>query len=248
MTTTTSPYPGLISLTDPRAGATEEYRILRTNLQFMGIENKISKIVVTSTQPGEGKTTVSSNLGVVIAQAGKKVLIVDCDLRRPAIHPVFHEKLSPGLTNFFTQETNDITSIVKKTKVPGLDIVTSGPLPPNPSELLASIRMKIFIDEASKQYDFVIIDSPPSGAFADASMLSKITDGVLYVCSSGHVKRDYIKRATDNFKKINAKILGIVVNKVSKKTLSYNYGYYAYYHSYYENQNLDDETSKVHKK
>lgn len=231
-------YPKIISLTNPRAGATEEFRILRTNLQFMGIEKKINRIVVTSTQPGEGKTTISANLAVVKAQSGSKVLVIDGDLRRPAMHQMFNEKLSPGVTSYFTsQDKNNVSAVIKKTAVENLDIVTTGTLPPNPSELLASGKMRMFIEEVSKGYDFVIIDAPPSGPFADASMLSKMCDGVLYVCASGEAKKDFIKKTIEGFKKIDAKILGVVVNKITKKTLSYNYGNYSYYHSYYSDEN-----------
>jgi capsular exopolysaccharide synthesis family protein len=230
----------LVTITSPRAGATEEFRILRTNLQFMGVEKKLNRLVITSTQPGEGKTTVSSNLGVVMAQAGSKVLIIDCDLRRPALHPYFNEKLTPGVTNYFTGENQVVTSYIKKTEVDGLDIITSGAVPPNPSELLASSRMKNFLDEVSRGYDYVIVDSPPSGAFADAAMLSKLCDGVLFVCSSGEAKKEYIKKAVESFRKIDSKVLGVVVNKVSKKTMRYNYGYYSYYQSYYHKETKDD--------
>jgi capsular exopolysaccharide synthesis family protein len=231
----------LVTITSPRAGATEEFRILRTNLQFMGVEKKIHRIVITSTQPGEGKTTVSANLGVVMAQAGSKVLIIDCDLRRPALHPYFNEKLTPGVTNYFTTQDEPASKNIKKTEVEGLDIITSGAVPPNPSELLASSRMRMFLDEVSKGYDYVIVDSPPSGAFADAAMLSKLCDGVLYVCSSGDAKKDFIKKSVESFNKIDSKVLGVVVNKVSKKTMRYNYGYYSYYQSYYHNDGADQQ-------
>lgn len=235
-------YPKIISLVDSRAGATEEFRILRTNLQFMGIEKKINRIVVTSTQPGEGKTTISANLAVVTAQAGSKVLVIDCDLRRPALHQMFNEKLSPGVTSYFTSKDKDkVSAVIKKTAVENLDIVTTGTLPPNPSELLASGKMRMFIEEVSKGYDFVILDAPPSGPFADASMLSKMCDGVLYVCGSGEAKKEFVKKTIEGFKKIDANIVGVVVNKITKKTLSYNYGNYSYYHSYYRDDNESDK-------
>jgi capsular exopolysaccharide synthesis family protein len=223
----------LVAITDTRSAATEEFRVLRTNLQFMGVEKKIRRLLVTSTQPGEGKTTVSANLGVVLSQAGSKVLIVDCDLRRPSLHTKFNEKLTPGVTNYFTGEDASPSRYIKKTEVEGLHIITSGAVPPNPSELLASARMKNFLNEVENDYDYVIIDSPPAGGFADAAMLSKLCDGVLFICASGQAKKEHIKKTVDSFEKINSKVIGVVVNKISKKTLRYEYGYASYYQSYY---------------
>jgi capsular exopolysaccharide synthesis family protein len=219
----------LISVTDPRAGATEQYRILRTNLQFMKVEEKIKKIVVTSTRPSEGKTTIAGNLGATLAMAGSKVVIVDCDLRKPSIQKLFNKTSSRGLTNYFTGDDKDIEKLIQNTEVEGLSIVTSGPIPPNPSELLTSLKMKEFISRISEDFDYVILDSPPSAAITDAAVLSTYCDSVIYVCASGQISRGEAKKSIDAFRNIYKGTFGVVLNKIPSGQSRYgSYDYYTY--------------------
>uniref|UniRef100_A0A7C5Z1W6 non-specific protein-tyrosine kinase n=1 Tax=Caldicellulosiruptor owensensis TaxID=55205 RepID=A0A7C5Z1W6_9FIRM len=228
-----NPVKEVIALYNPRSPITESYRMLRTNIQYSSLDKPIKTIVITSTGPSEGKTITCANLAVVMAQAGSKVLVIDADLRRPAIHKVFGVSNKVGLTNLLV-ENKKFEEIVQKDGVEGLDLITSGPIPPNPAELLGSKKFENFLNTISQSYDYTIIDTPPCGSLTDAAIISRIVDGVILVASAGEVQIEAIQQAKENLQKVNANIIGVVLNKVKRQTSSY---YYYYYYYYYSNEN-----------
>ena len=220
----------LITVTEPNSPMSESYRTLRTNIQYSSFDKRVKTILVTSSGPGEGKTTTSSNLAVVMAQGGNKTILIDCDQRKPQVHRVFKLSNSTGLSNMLVKE-NEMQVGIQKTDVPNLHVLTAGTRPPNPAELLGSAKMKTFVDLLEKNYDFIILDTPPIVMVTDAQILAQYTDGCLLVISSGEAERDAAIKAKSLLDKVNAKILGVVLNKVdsSKK------GYYHYQYEYGNN-------------
>jgi len=226
----------LITFKEPNSPMSESYRTLRTNIQFSSFDKKIKTILVTSSGPGEGKTTTSSNLAMVMAQGGNKTLLIDCDQRKPQVHKVFGLSNEKGLSNILVNENEiDINTGVHKTDQPNLHILSSGTRPPNPAELLGSDKMKNFIEELKKTYDFIILDTPPIVLVTDAQILAQYVDGCLLVISSGEAERDSVIKAKSLLEKVNAKILGTVLNKVDSKKK----GYYHYQYEYGETNKGD---------
>lgn len=229
----------LIAFKNPKSMAAEAFRTLRTNIQYSSLDNALRSIVVTSTGSGEGKSTVVANLAITIAQSGKKVIIVDCDLRKPTIHKKVGVPNTEGLTNVLVQDKK-IEECIVATKVSNLYALTSGPTPPNPAELLGSKKLKHILNELSKVFDMVILDAPPVIAVTDAQILSTIVEGVLLVSSYGHTEKLGLLKSKELLDKVGAKILGVVMNKVPEKSDSYYYG--KYYGAYYGNdENKDQE-------
>lgn len=183
--------------------------------------------MITSSGPREGKSHTVANLAVSIAQAGKSVLVVDADMRNPTQHKLFGLDNGQGLSVALVQE-QDYRNYIRETAVPGVMVLTGGPIPPNPAELVGSKRMKHLIEEVSEQFDMVLIDTPPIIAVTDAAILAQVVDGVILVLASGEVNKDYAQRAKGLLDKVGAKILGAVLNKADMKTSEYYY--YYYYH------------------
>jgi len=232
----------LITFKEPNSPISEAYRTLRTNIQFSSFDKKIKTLLVTSSGPGEGKTTTSSNLAMVMAQGGNKTLLIDCDQRKPQVHKVFGFSNAKGLSNILVNENEiDINAGVHKTDQPNLHILSSGTRPPNPAELLGSAKMKNFIEELKKTYDFIILDTPPIVLVTDAQILAQYTDGCLLVISSGEADRDLVIKAKGLLDKVNAKILGTVLNKVDSKKK----GYYHYQYEYGETTKVDKNRKKA---
>jgi capsular exopolysaccharide synthesis family protein len=219
---TDSPLP--ISISNPADLSVESYRSLRTSVQFIGIERDAQVVQVTSAMPGEGKTTTSTNLAVVLAQTGATVVLVDADLRRPRVHQVFNIDASIGLTGNLVGEPIDLTL---QTVEGGLDVIVAGSVPPNPSEMLSSRRMADLISELKQRYDYVIVDSAPTLPVSDAMALSRQVDGVLMVVQAGRVGLPQVRQALATLEQVNAPILGLVLNRVSEAgaTDAYGYGY-----------------------
>jgi capsular exopolysaccharide synthesis family protein len=220
------------SLVEPRSLAAEAYRTLRTNLEFCNYDRQSRSIIVTSPSPSEGKTTVAANLASIIATARKKVILLDCDFRNPHLHKVF------GLDNFIGLSTllsgkNQLAEIVKSSKVEGLSVVTSGPTPPNPSELLGSKQMRSLLAVLREQADFVIIDTPPVCLVTDPVVLASATDGVLVVTAHNSTTREAARFCKSTLDKVSARILGVVLNKLNPETERGYYSSYAYYNRYY---------------
>lgn len=204
--------------------AAEQFRTLRTNIQFSSLGNKIKSIVITSSMPGEGKSIVTANLAVTMANAGKKVIIVDCDLRKPTIHKKFSLPNLIGLTNILVQDRNKHETITAA-NYPNLFILTSGPIPPNPSELLGSNNMRELLNELINTYDIVLLDSPPVLYITDTQILSAIAQGTILVTSYGKSEKAAVLSAKENIQKVGGKILGVVINKMPVKK---NNTYYEY--------------------
>lgn len=216
----------LITLEEAKSPISEAYRTLRTNVQFTSVDKNTKKIMITSSGPREGKSSTTANLAVSMAQAGKSVLIIDADLRNPTQHKIFGLLNTEGLSMVLVEDIS-VFDVVKPTEVPGLSILTAGPIPPNPAELLGSNRMKNLLEELSDRFDEVIIDTPPVIAVTDAAILAQAVDGVVLVLASGEVNKDYAVRAKEQLDKVGAKILGAVLNKVDIKSNEYYY-YYDY--------------------
>jgi capsular exopolysaccharide synthesis family protein len=204
----------LITIADPRSPVSEAYRTLRTNLDFSSLDKPIKTMLVTSAGPEEGKSTVLANLAVTTAQAGKRVILVDCDLRRPTLHNIFNLKNDVGLTTMVVDDAAMESPPLRDTGVEGLQLVSSGPLPPNPSELLGSRRMEEIIAALLERADVVLFDAPPVVAVTDAAVLATKVDGVLLVVNAGGTKRDYARTAKARLEKVNANLLGAVLNNV----------------------------------
>ncbi|MBZ9636636.1 CpsD/CapB family tyrosine-protein kinase [Clostridium sp. FP1] len=219
----------LITFKEPTSPMSESYRTLRTNIQFSSFDKKIKTILITSSGPGEGKTTTSSNLAMVMAQGGNKTILIDCDQRKPQVHKVFGFSNENGLSNILVSDNEvDINIGVHETEQPNLHVLSSGTRPPNPAELLGSAKMKNFIEQLKKTYDFIILDTPPIVLVTDAQILAQYTDGCLLVISSGEAERDSAIKSKGLLEKVNAKILGTVLNKVDSKKK----GYYHYQYEY----------------
>ncbi|CAA9294632.1 MAG: Tyrosine-protein kinase EpsD [uncultured Chloroflexi bacterium] len=212
--------PDVVALAEPRSAAAEAYRTLRTNIQFSSLEKPVRLLLLTSAGPDEGKSTTVANLAVVMAQADLKVVVVDCDLRRPSLHELFRLPNTKGLTSLFLgrasglEAATEIEPPLQATSVPGLSVITSGPLPPNPAELLGSPRMDSVLAALLQRADVVLLDSPPVVAVTDAAVLSAKVDGVLLVVGAGIVKRDLARKARSLLEAVHANVLGMVVNNV----------------------------------
>ena len=226
---------------DPKSTVSEAYRSLRTNVMFSSLERG-PVMLITSAGPAEGKSITVANLAITMAQSGSRTLIIDCDLRKPRMHRIFN---IPGNRGGFTEMIANLGSngtrvTVKRTKIPNLDIIPCGKIPPNPSELLSSERTKLLIDALSKKYDKILIDSPPINVVTDPVILSQIVGGVIIVIRAGETGRDVIRRARDQILNVNANLIGGVLNSVDMQKDSYYY--YSYYHNYYyqEDESLED--------
>ena len=222
----------LVAHIDPKSAAAEAYRTLRTSIQFAGLDHKCRSVVITSSSPGEGKSTTVANFGVVLAQADTRVCLVDSDLRRPTLHRIFGLGNARGLTSALL-EGAPFSALAQPTAIPKLFVLTSGPLPPNPAELVGSNKMREALEAAGAEYEMVLLDSPPIVSVADAIALSAVTDGVVLVVQAGKVPHEVIRRAAAQIESVKGRILGVVMNSVNLKRDGYYYDYYRYYHAYY---------------
>lgn len=213
----------LITNKDPKSPISEQYRTIRTNIQFSSVDQEIRSIVVTSSGPGEGKSTTIANLAVVFAQQGKKVLLVDTDLRKPTVHYTFNLTNTFGLTNILTRQST-LYDVVSESIEKNLYVLPSGPIPPNPAELLGSKAMDQFMEEVSELYDIILFDSPPILAVTDAQVLARKCDGVILVVSSGNTDQEQVVKAKELLVSAKSHILGVVLN--NKKVQNSNYYYY----------------------
>lgn len=216
----------VIAFQDPFSPVSEACRMIRSNIQFMSVDRPAKTILVTSPAPMEGKSTMAANLGVVMAQAGLKTIIVDADLRRPVQHQIFQVANLGGLTDLLRSPELEINSHLRNTNVQNLQLITCGDLPPNPSELLGSQRMEQLLANLKELVDIVILDSPPAVAVTDAAVLSNRVDGVVLVTQAGQTRRDVAKRAVLNLQQAGANLLGAVLNRVSKQEGGYYYSQY----------------------
>jgi len=215
-------YEKLITVANPRSPVAEAYRILRTNIQFSSLDKPLRTLLVTSASPEEGKSTTLANLAVTFAQAGNEVVVVDSDLRRPSLHKLFDLPNERGLTTFILEDP-DREPPVQATEVERLRVLTSGPLPHNPSELLGSQRMERAIAALRERADLVLFDCPPVVAVADAAVLGRRLDGCLLVVSVGKTRRDHALRAKRLLDKASVNVLGAVLNNARFDPSLYRY-------------------------
>ena len=230
--TTSASVPRLVVLDDPRSFAAEAYRVLRNNLHYANPDVPLRQILVTSSGPGEGKSTTAANLALVFAQGDRSVLLVEADLRRPSVHTLFRQPSTPGLSSYLVGDAM-LEAILLKSAVPNLSLVTSGPIPPNPAELLASRRMHSFLATVAERYDVVIIDSPPVLATSDACALAPHVDGVLLVVDSGRTPEVALKRSKERIEAVRGRIIGAILNRFDAGASGYSKRYYDTYDKYY---------------
>jgi len=204
--------PNLITLTDPRSPAAEAYRTLRTNLYFSSLDQALETLLVTSAASGEGKSTILSNLAVTMAQGEKRTILVDADLRRPSLHQLFDAGNNQGLTTMVVEESASAEPPLVETGVENLLLLPSGPLPPNPAEILGSHRMEEIIATLKTHADIVLFDAPPVIAVTDAAVLGTKVDGVLLVFSSGKTRREHAVRAKEVLERVQVRLIGAVLN------------------------------------
>jgi len=223
----------LITKEDPKSPVSEAYRSLRTSMLYSS-NKELKSILISSAGPGEGKTTTVANLAITYANLGKRTLLVDTDLRRPVVHKVFNLEREPGVTNYLSGNTNDIDSLIKNTEIENLNIITSGVIPPNPSEMLGSSLMVDLVKKLESKWDMVLFDSPPLVAVTDANMISREIDRVVLVVKVGQTDKKAFHHTFTNLKNIDAPLSGIIMNAVTSKSSygSYYYYYKQYYHYY----------------
>jgi polysaccharide biosynthesis transport protein len=218
---------GLVTIVDPHSAAAEAYRTLRTNIEFASTDAPIRSLLVASPLTGEGRTVIAANLAVVFAQRGRRVLLVDADLRKPGIHAIFDLPNAHGLTTLLRSDAVDVAAVVHKTKQENLRILTTGPLPPNPAELLGSPRMRAIVERLEVDNDVVIFDSPPVQAVVDSAILSSFLDAALLVIDAGHSARVAVRQATAALAQAGGRVLGAVLNGQPDRVQT-DYGYYGY--------------------
>ncbi|MBQ8991935.1 polysaccharide biosynthesis tyrosine autokinase [Candidatus Saccharibacteria bacterium] len=217
----------LIVEDQPKSVVSESIKNLRTNLQFTSVDQDLKTILVTSSNASEGKSYIASNLAISFVQADKRVLIIDCDLRKGRLHKIFGLPNTFGLSNLLADDLNNTYRYIQKTNIKGLDVLTRGTYPPNPSELLASKKNAALIDRLKSQYDIIIFDGTPSNGLADSIVMSTLADQVLIVAHDSVTKTSALTETKDALDKVNAKIAGVVLNRVNRKG---NGRYYYYYY------------------
>lgn len=205
---------GLVMLLFPRSGAAEAFRAMRTNVEFSDVDAGLHSVLVTSPASGDGKSTVAANLALAFAQAGRRTILVDSDLRRPSLHTMFDLTNSYGLTSLVRSEVIELAQVLRTVDEPNLRVLTSGPLPPNPAELLGSNRMRAIVEILEAQADLVIFDSPPTVAVTDAAVLASLVDGVVVVVAKGATRRSLARRGDEALNRVGGRILGAVLNQM----------------------------------
>ncbi|RDI41646.1 CpsD/CapB family tyrosine-protein kinase [Falsibacillus pallidus] len=214
----------LIAKLSPKSPISEQYRTIRTNIQFSSVDRPLRSLMITSSGPAEGKSTTTANLAVVFAQQGKKVLLTDADLRKPTVHYTFGMMNTVGLTNVLSKQTT-LTEAIQSSDVDNLDILASGPIPPNPAELLSSGSMENFLANVYERYDIVLFDTPPVTAVTDAQVLANQCDGTILVISSGSTENEQAIKAKDLLEASKTKLIGVVLNNKKMNNSQYYYYY-----------------------
>jgi capsular exopolysaccharide synthesis family protein len=244
-TKTAAARPSPLILRSPRSAVAEAYRVLRTNLIFSLPDKKGHVLVVSSANPGEGKTTTTANLSASLAINGARVLAVDADLRRPTMHQHFGLSKAPGLSDLIVGKCRP-SEAIHKTSFGGLQVLPCGYVPPNPTELLGSGNMREVLAALRSHYDWILIDTPPILAMADTAVLCPLVDGIALVVGAELSTRPAVQRAIDTIRGVNGRLLGVILNKVNFERNSYYYGQYygEYYRSYYAERHDEPKVSK----
>ena len=216
----------IISYNDPKSVISEQYRAIRTNIEYSNVDQNTKTILVTSSDKNEGKTTTVSNLAVSFANLNKKVLLIDCDLRNASIHKMFKINNIYGLTDILAKD-RAVDKCIQETELENLYVLTAGAIPPNPAEILSSEKMKNLIEDLKNIYDYIFIDTPPIGLVTDAGVLSSFIDGVVLVVKSESIEKKYLEETKKKLDAVDARILGAILN--SYKSEQKDYDYYSYY-------------------
>lgn len=219
----------LIVHNDSKSPISETFRTLRTNLQFINHNSSLQTILVTSTMPQEGKSFVSANLSVTFAQIGKKVLLLDADMRKGRQYGIFGVSQKPGLSNYLldiSEKEVKIEDYIQKTEIAGLSVITAGSIPPNPSELLVSENMMNAITKLKEEFDIIVLDGPPIELVTDSIILTRIVDSTIIVAACNETKKDNLHKVISSIRNVGGKIAGIVVNKISIPAKEYKNNYY----------------------
>jgi len=241
---------GPLAALHPRSPLAEAFRVLRTNIQYASVDKPINTLLVTSPSPKDGKSTISANLAVVMAQSGRQVALLDADLRRPSVHKKLLLSNRRGLSDLFVQPQVHLEGALRRSKFSGLFAISSGGLPPNPSELVGSEKMNEIIRKLHEEVDLIVIDTPPITAVTDAAVLAPRVDGVVLVLRPGDTKLALAKQAVEQLLRGGANVLGVVLNDADNRQSRYRYyysGYYAYYNSYYYGDPADPQKSSKQK-
>lgn len=216
----------LIVQKDPKSNVAEALRIVRTNLQFSAVDEKLKTILVTSSVPGEGKSFISSNLAITFAQNNSKVLLVDCDMRKGRLHKIFNINNEKGLSNLLIDDINtDVKQYINKTNIENLSLITMGTVPPNPSELLASAKNKVVIQMLKNKFDYIIFDGTPVTGLTDSLIMASLVDKVVIVSAIGDINVEILENTKQALINVNANIGGVIANKTPLVNSNY-YGYY----------------------
>ena len=223
----------LVTELDPKSPISEVFRTLRTNIQFMNTKGKLKSILITSTLPGEGKSWTASNLAVTFAQAGKKVVVIDADMRKGRVYSIFGVSPRPGLSNYLSgvdwdegEASNNLADYIQKTDIENLSVIAAGNVPPNPSELLISDQMTELMEKLKEMFDIIIFDGTPSQLVTDSLILTRIVDSTVIVTASKETKKEDLKRVVKNIKNVGGRIAGIVLNKITIDAKRYEQSYY----------------------
>lgn len=216
----------LITKENPKSPVSEQYRTIRTNIEFSMVDQQLKTLICTSASPGEGKSTTLSNLAVTFAQQGKRILYVDADLRKPTGHYAFQLENQFGLTSVLTKKKT-LQEAIASTDIENLSVLTSGPIPPNPSEILGSQTMAELITEMTDSFDMVLFDAPPVGVVTDAQVLGRLCDGAILVARSKQTEKEALVKAKELLTQVNVNIIGVVLNYRDENDASY-YSYYYY--------------------
>lgn len=216
----------IISYNDPKSVISEQYRTIRTNIEYSNVDQDKKTILVTSSDKNEGKTTTVSNLAVSFANLNKKILLIDCDLRNASIHKMFRLNNIYGLTDILAKD-RAVDKCIQETELENLYVLTAGATPPNPAEILSSEKMKNLIEDLKNIYDYIFIDTPPIGLVTDAGALSSFIDGVVLVVKSESIEKKYLEETKKKLDAVDARILGAILN--SYKSEQKDYDYYSYY-------------------
>ena len=239
----------LITAREPKSPISEQFRILRTNIQFMNTKNGLKSLLVTSTSPSEGKSWTSANLATTFAQAGKKVVLVDCDMRKGRLFSIFGVSPVPGLSNYLSginhngeASDNDIVNYIKSTEVENLYVLPAGSVPPNPSELLVSEMMANTMKQLEQLCDIVIYDGTPTNLVTDALIISRNVDTTLIVCAYKETKMDELEKVKNNIINVGGKIAGVVINKMPMLQKEY---YSSYYYGSSEKSGMNKKTARA---